>query len=762
MSPVPRRDLFKAAAVLSTAALAPATLAAPDEAHATRSGPASQPLNVIFIVLDDVGYADLGCFGSEIPTPAMDALAAGGLRYTNFRTTAMCSPTRAALLTGLNHHSADVGWLADVDSGRPGYRGTLSRNAATLAETLRANGWSTFLVGKWHLSNAEHEGSMSPTASWPGQRGFERCYWFHGHSSDYFKPANLYEGSEPADVADPDDYYTLDDFTDRAMAYIRTQKAQAPDKPFFLHLAYNGAHSPLQSRAEDRDAFGGRYEQGWDRVREARLAKQKALGVVPASTVLPPRNPDVAPWDDLPPKERRLYARYMEVYAGIVRRLDHNIGRLMRLLEEMRLSDDTLVVLLSDNGGSPEGGPQGTPNILATALGGSVPVDDALTMYEEMGGPDTLPHYPLGWAMASNTPFRHYKQQTFLGGVADPLIVRCPKRIPAEGGLRHQFVHVIDIYPTVLELLGLEAPSAIEGRPIKPVEGASFAPTFRNPGASPPRRSQYFELGGQRAMHLDGWRLVDLHERGSDYKAAKWRLYGPADINELEDVSALFPEKVQQLEAEWAKAAARYNVLPMDDRSLVAKLFSARMRAPPRPRWEILPPIEPIAAAVSPALAGRDHTIRIDIAHRRASDDGVLLAMGSIHWGFVLYIQDGRLAYESSLRPYGWRMASKARVPAGESRVQYVQTMTERPFNGRGALYIDDVKVAETGPSRMLFGVGYDGLSIGRDAGAPVSRRYRAPFAFRGEISRVVIDIDPRPPTPDEMRRVIQLLRNSG
>jgi arylsulfatase len=715
--------------------------------------------NVIFMVLDDVGFSDLGCYGSEIPTPNFDRLAAGGLQYTNFRTTAMCSPTRASLLTGLNHHSAGMGWLADIDTGFPGYRGDLTHEAATMAEFLREHGWNTYLSGKWHINAAASESFTGPTRNWPCERGFQHSYWFMGHSTDYFHPSEMYEGSEPIEVGGTPDYYSTDDFADRALDYVRTQHAQSPNRPFFLHLAFNGAHSPLQCRAEDRDFFKGRYAEGWDKVREQRLARQKALGIAPPETVLPPRNPGIKAWDELTPKERRLFARYMEVYAGMIRRLDYNAGRLMDELETMGLLDNTLIFVISDNGASGEGTPEGTPNVFGSAFGSTFSIDEASALYDEMGGPDTVPHYPMGWAMASNTPFKMYKQYTFLGGIADPLLVHWPKGLQAKGQLRKQFVHVCDIYPTVLDVLGLEPLKSFQGRAMKPIEGASFRSSFVDPAAAAPRSTQYFELGGQRAIYADGWHAVTLHPRGAPYENDKWELYHHAqDFNEVNDLAASMPEKVRELEAAWLEAAQRHAVLPLDDRNVIVKLLAGRQREAPRPHWEIRPPIKRLTAAASPPVAGRDHTIAVEL-ERRAGDDGVLVAYGSIHWGFVLYVQDNRLVYEFSLRPYSKRMVSDIPMPTGKLTVKYVQTMVDRPFKGKGALFIGDRQVAEMASDRMLFGTSYEGMEIGRDAAAPVSRAYQQPFAFKGHIEKVSIDLDISPPSPDEMKRFMQLIQ---
>ena len=484
----------------------------PSYAGGVRAKPGSP--NIVVIILDDVGFSDIGAYGSEIRTPQMDRLAGAGLRYTNFRTCAMCSPTRAALMTGLNHHSAGMGWLADLDAGYPGYRGDLTLEAATLAEVLRDTGWATMHVGKWHVNSAASNGANGPYHNWPTNRGFERAYWFQGHSTDYFRPAELIDGVAPVEPPDRPDYLVTEDLTDRAIAYVRTQKTLAPDKPFYLQIAYPTAHSPLQCRARDRDAYKGAYDAGWDVVRAARLERQRALGVVPQTTQLPPLSPGADAWNTLDATQKRVYARYMEVYAGAISSVDEQIGRFLDALDDIGERDNTLIIIFSDNGGSAEGTPTGTPNVFAAAFGRPVPVDEAAKLYDVMGQDPTFPHYPIGWTCVSNTPFRMYKQYAHLGGVADPLIVSWPKGITTTGESRHPFVHVIDLYPTILETAGVTRPDVYRGRKLKPIEGASFAGTFAD-AAAVTSTEQYFELGGQRG-YLDGnWRLTTRHERGT-------------------------------------------------------------------------------------------------------------------------------------------------------------------------------------------------------------------------------------------------------
>ena len=723
--------------------------------------PAGAP-NIIVVILDDVGFADLGCYGGEIATPSFDALAADGLRYAKFRTCAMCSPTRASLLTGLNHHSAGMGWLADIDSGYPGYRGEVPTEVAMLPEVLRGAGYATFLSGKWHLLNAGNTSIAGPFTNWPTSRGFDRAYWYQGHSSDYFKPGELFEGNAPVDTPQTPDYYLSDDLTTRAMTYIRTQTAVAPDKPFYLQLAFSGAHSPLQAPAADSAKYAGKYDAGWDVVRAARLAKQKKLGVVPSDTKLPPLSFGAKPWAELTPVEQKAFARYMEVYAATVTGLDTNLGRLMATLDQLGIRDNTMIVVMSDNGGSPEGTDDGTPNVFASAYGRPVPVAQAAAMHDIMGTDATFPHYPRGWACVSNTPFRLYKQYAHLGGVSDPLIISWPKKIAAQGEVRSQFVHVVDLYPTLLEAAGVARPANWQGKPLKPLEGKSIVPTFASAGA-PTRTSQYYELGGNRAYEEGNWRLVTRHTRGSSFDSDKWELYDTSrEINELTDLAAAHPDKVKEMVGKWEAAARKYQVYPLDDRALIVKLSQDKLRSA-RKQWDIRPPIDRLGHDASPAVCGASHSIEFDIDRPAGkAGDGVLLAHGSHHAGYVIWIDKGRLIYETALLPWREAIVADRLLPTGRIKLRYVQKMTARPFDGSGSLFINGTEVATHKFERCLLAPGYDPFSIGSDIGNQVSAGYTGSNPFGGSIHRVLIDIDTSPIGPIDTMNFLKSTGNMG
>ncbi len=714
--------------------------------------------NIVVIVLDDVGFSDIGAFGGEIRTPIMDGLVAKGLRYTNFRTCAMCSPTRAALMTGLNHHSAGMGWLADLDAGYPGYRGDLTQDVATVAEVLRDAGYATLHVGKWHVNVASSNGANGPYTNWPTSRGFDRAYWFQGHSTDFFRPSEMMDGVSPVEPPEKHDFYATEDLTDRAIAYVRTSKTLDPDKPFYMQLCYPTAHSPLQARGRERDAYKGAYDAGWDAIRAARLEKQRKLKIVPETTQLPPMSPGADSWDTLDATSKKVYSRYMEIYAAMMTNVDAQIGRLMQSLEEIGQADNTLVMIFSDNGGSPEGTDVGTPNVFAAAFGRPVPVEEAARLYDVMGEDPTFPHYPIGWSCVSNTPFRMYKQYTHLGGVADPLIVSWPKGIAARGETRDRFVHVIDLYPTILEAAGVARPEAWRGRKMKPLEGASIAATFRD-AAAKTRSEQYFELGGQRA-YLDGnYRLVTRHERGTPFEEDRWELYDLSkDFNEMNDLAPTMPDKVRELVGKWNAAAEKHGVYPLDDRNVVIKISQDRLRRGLRRQWVFVPPMERLSAHVSPSVGGFDHEITAVIVRENGKGDGVILACGSQPAGYVLHVTGGKLYYEQSLFPWRDRVESPAELPEGEVTVKYVQKMTARPFEGSGSLWVNGTKVAEHEFVHTIAGTSYDGFSLGADLGNRVSMLYRPPHAFQGRIVKVTIDVDTTPFTTIEQMRFVNKL----
>jgi arylsulfatase len=513
---------------------------------APAAAPSTAP-NVVFIVLDDVGFSDLGCFGSEIATPRMDALAAGGLRYNNFHVTAMCSPTRACLLTGRNAHSVGVGAIAEWSTGFPGYQGRISKQAATIAEMLAENSYGTYAIGKWHLSNLANYGVAGPHEHWPLGRGFSRWYGFLGGYVDHWNP-DLHEDNHPVRHEPRDGYHLSEDLVDHAIGQVRDHVTAARDRPFFTYLAFGAAHWPHHVPPDYIARYAGRYDAGWDVLREARLAKQKALGIVPSNTSLSPRNPGVAAWDTLSDDERKVSTRLQETYAAFMEHTDTQIGRFIDYLASIGRLDDTAIVLLSDNGAGGEGGPTGAVSIRKHVLTEKETTGYALARLETIGSETSFPHYPFGWAQVSNTPLKWYKKNTHGGGIRAPLIVHWPSRIKAAGEIRSQYHHVIDIVPTLLEAGGMKAPSIYNGVKQLPMHGTSMAYTFADASAPTRKISQHFEIVGDRAIWHQGWKAVARHSKGDDFDTDRWELFKlDEDFAEINDLAP----SIQNLSKSW-------------------------------------------------------------------------------------------------------------------------------------------------------------------------------------------------------------------
>ncbi|MGE3619092.1 MAG: arylsulfatase [Acidimicrobiia bacterium] len=615
---------------------------------------------MVVVLADDLGFSDLGCYGSEISTPNLDAMAGRGLRYGNFHVTPLCSPTRAALMTGRNSHAAGMGYVANVDPGFPGYASELPAEQPSLAEVFRANGYSTFMVGKWHLAKDSDLSEAADRSSWPLQRGFDQYYGFLEALTNLHHPHRLYEGNSVVQVDRyPDGYYLTDDLTDRAVRMIRETKAANPSRPFFLYFAHAAVHAPLHVKDSDKSKYRGRYGIGWDRLREQRLARQIELGVVPPGTGLPPRNSepgeDVAAWDSLSDRERTLFARYMELYAAMVETIDHSVGRVRDALDQLGELDNTLFLFTSDNGASREGRDKGRPAWYVARAGqdtspGDQPdhlVDEGLARLDELGGPTTWPHYPRGWAMACNTPFRLYKVTTFAGGHQVPMILSWPARIDGRGQVvRRQYTHVTDVLPTLVDLLGLDLPTERNGLTARPLAGSSFAASVQDPRAPVAHGEQYFECVGNRAFHRDGWTAITFRQPGVPFSAERWQLYHVAeDPNELHDLADQHPDKVAELAQAWEHAAWANQVFPLHEGSGIKDWTRPprddRMSSPVRiPAGT--PTLERYRA--SQLISGRSFRITVDWDHR-PGDQGVLVAHGGQEGGYVLYVEDDTLHF---------------------------------------------------------------------------------------------------------------------
>ena len=702
------------------------------------SAPAGAP-NVIYIVFDDMGFADLGCYGSEIGTPHIDALAAGGLRYTNFHTTALCSPTRAALLTGRNHHSVGMGGLADWDLGFPGMRGRISRSAGTLAEMLRAQGYNTFATGKWHLTPTFETSPAGPFDQWPLQRGFDRFYGFLEGETNQFHP-ELTLDNHHIEAPDREGYHLSEDIVDTSIGFIRAQQMVTPDKPFFLYLCLGAQHAPHHAPASFIDKYVPVFEKGWDLTRSERLARQKAMGIVPADTLLPERNAGVKAWDSLSDDERRLAVKLQAAFAGMLEHADLQIGRLLDYLAQAGKLDNTVIALISDNGASQEGSPFGTVNALRYFNGVRDTLAENLAHIDEIGQGHLNNNYPLGWAMAGNTPLKRYKQNTHGGGVRDPLILHYPKRITDRGGIRHQFHHVCDITPTVLELTGVAPPEAIAGVTQQPIEGTSLAYSFAAPMAPTRKRTQYFEMLGHRGIWHDGWKAVTWHRPGTSFDADQWELYHlDSDFNEMNDLAAEQPARLQEMVRRWFSEAGACQVLPMND-TLNRFVSSNPYSVAARRHWELLPGCGRIAQAAAPDIRNRSYRITAHVEMPAGGASGVLIAQGDWCGGYALYLQDGHLVHDYNFVNRHHIVRSTRPVPAGRCELAYEMTKTGE-YRGEGTLLINGERCGTVAlPQTYRAQSSFIGLEIGR-APKPSVGEFEAPFAFSGVLHKVVFEL---------------------
>jgi arylsulfatase A-like enzyme len=700
--------------------------------------PAGAP-NIVFIVLDDVGYSDLGCYGSEITTPHIDRLAGNGVRYSNFHVTSMCSPTRACLLTGRNAHAVGMGIIAEWSSGYPGYRGRVTHRAATLPEVLRDHAFATYAVGKWHLTNVADYGAAGPQDHWPLGRGFARWYGFHGALADHWNP-ELYQDNRPIHVPPRGTYHLSTDLVAHAIGDIRDHVTSAPQRPFLLYLAFGACHWPHHVPREYIEKYQGRYDVGWDAIRAERLQRQLKLGIVPSGTRLAPLNPGVAAWAELSADVRRLGVRLQETYAAFLEHTDAEIGRLIDFIASIGRLEETLVVLLSDNGASAEGGPTGAINLRKHMVYEKEHPTVGLARLDDIGSERAFNHYPTGWAQVSNTPLKWYKKNTHGGGIRAPLIVHWPQRITARGAIRTQFHHVIDVAPTIYEALRIRAPTEYRGVPQLPVHGVSMGYTFDSD--EPTRKHvQYFELLGDRAIWQRGWKAVTRHPKGTSFESDRWELYHlDRDFAELDDLADKQPEKLREMIELWWSQASENGVLPLDDRDW--ERAAERLRMHTRTRFEYQGDMARIDRLSAPDISDRSYIVTAEFEQDGPGVQGVILAWGSRFGGFVLYIKDGQLCYEyvySESIQHTLR-AAFAPPPGGSA----VELSFERvsPEAGRAVLRINGavagrLDIPRTWPTHGTTA----GLTCGMDAGAPVSESYERPFRFTGRSLRVTVDL---------------------
>ena len=708
--------------------------------------PPREAPNIVLIVLDDTGFAHLGCYGSTIETPNIDALAAGGLRYTGFHTTALCSPSRACLLTGRNHHAIGMRSVSNFDTGFPHMRGGITPRAATLPQLLRAHGYATYAIGKWHLAPMRDCSAAGPHTDWPLQKGFDRFYGFLQGEADQFSPELTEDNHHIDPPARPEEGYHLsEDLVDRATGMVRDLRSVRPDRPFFLYLAFGAMHSPHQSPRAYREKYRGRFDEGWDAARERWFARQLESGIVPAGTTLAGRNPGVRAWSELSENERRFAARLQEAFAGMLDHTDAQIGRLIDFLRAQGLLDDTLLILCSDNGASQEGGPWGVLDEWSFFNLQREDIDDIVARrLDDIGGPHSHSNIPWGWAQAGNTPLRWYKQNTYGGGVRDALIVHWPARIADGGGIRRQFCHAIDVPATVLDVTGIAMPQQFLGEEQIPLHGRSLVPTWDDASAPTPRARQYFEMGGHRGLYEDGWKAVTYHEKGRPFDDDAWALYRlDEDFSECHDLSGEQPAKLRELIDAWWVEAGLNDVLPLDDRNI--ELFGGTPRpGTPHARDEYvyLPPISHIPADAAPALGGRSWAITCEVVVPPGGAEGVLYARGSHNVGQVFFLKDGALVFDYNALGAHQRAAAAVDLAPGahELSARFVREGNV----GTLTIAADGADLASVAIPRIIRMMGSTGVDVGCDRLSTVVDDYEGPFAFTGELRKVTFRIEGR------------------
>ena len=728
--------------------------------------------NIVFVLVDDVGFSDIGCFGSEINTPHLDRLAAEGVRFTNFHVNPMCSPTRASLLTGLNAHAAGMGHIAQDDPGFPGYRAEIASNVATAAEILRGEGYATLMVGKWHLCRDADMSSGGPQHGWPCQRGFDRYYGILEAFTNLHQPHRLVEDNHVVEIDQfPDGYFLTDDLTERAIRMIRDRAASRPGQPFFLYMAHPAAHAPLVAKAEDIARYRDAYDGGWDEIRTSRHARQLELGIIPPGTPLPARNSepgdDVGAWDDLTDDQRTVYARYMAVYAAMVDEIDQSVGRLREALEETGEWENTILVFLSDNGASREGESTGTTNYFGH-LGFGDPLDREpkdLARLDDIGGPQTMTHYPRGWAMASNTPFRLYKRNTHAGGHQVPCVWSWPKGLGAcAGEIRTQYGHCIDVLPTVLALAGIEIPTERNGAALKPMNGASMVGVLHDAHHGEVREEQYYEMEGHRGFYRDGWEVVTNRTPRTKFTDADWELYDlRADPVEINDLAATQPERVAALSAGFHQAAIANQVYPLDEGSgwrWLARPPKDEVFHEPVTIWAGTPTLERIRSGS--LVWQRTCVVTADITHHEGAE-GVLVSHGDQGGGYSLEVISGELWFV-----HNDGHGSTQRVSAGalDTGRHTVALTLGGPGGGRWvvAIAIDgEPRLADVERAMLWPMAPFTGISVGIDRGSPVDwQRYEqsGPFPYSGTVRSV--RYEPGELAPDAGARFVEFVRDIG
>lgn len=745
--------------------------------YAAPTAPEGAP-NVLYLVWDDTGIATWDCFGGLVEMPAMSRIAERGLRLSQFHTTALCSPTRASLLTGRNATTVGMATIEEFTDGFPNCSGRIPFDTALLSEVLAENGWNTYCVGKWHLTPLEESNLAATKRHWPLSRGFERFYGFMGGETDQWYPDLVYDNHPVEPPATPEDGYHLSkDIADKTIEFIRDAKVIAPDKPWFSYVCPGAGHAPHHVFKEWADKYAGTFDMGYELYREIVLENQKKLGIVPSDTELSPVNPyldvkgpngepwplqdTVRPWDSLNDEEKRLFSRMAEVFAGFLSYTDDQIGRVLDYLEESGQLDNTIIVVISDNGASGEGGPNGSVNEVKFFNGYIDTVEESLRFYDNLGGTETYNHYPIGWAMAFNTPYKLYKRYaSHEGGIADTAIISWPNGIAAHGEVRDTYVNVSDITPTIYDLLGITPPDTVKGIAQKPLDGISFTAALKDPAAGTGKDTQFYTMLGTRGIWHKGWFANTVHAATpsgwSHFDKDRWELFHiESDRSQCHDLADTHPEKLEELKQLWFDEAAKYNGLPLADLNILETLTRWRpYLVGERKSFIYYPNTADLGIGAAVDIRGQSFSILAEVTADSGAE-GVIFKQGGAHGGHVLFIQDGKLHYiYNFMGEKEQKVSSADAVPPGAHVLgaRFAKTGTVAGSHtplGDVTLFIDEQAVGSLSAVEIhpgTFGLAGASLSIGRNSGSAVSSDYKAPYAFTGgTIAQVVVDISGEP-----------------
>jgi arylsulfatase A-like enzyme len=714
--------------------------------------------NILLILLDDVGFGQFSTFGGGVPSPNIDKLAAHGLRYTRFHTTALCSPTRAALLTGRDHHVAGTGVITELATGYDGYTGIIPKSAGTVSEILRQNGYATAWIGKNHNTPAWETSEVGPFDHWPSGLGFDYFYGFNSGDTSQFEPV-LFENKNRVSRSTDPNYHLSHDLADHAIAWMQREKAIDPARPFFLYVAPAATHAPHHAPKEWIDKFKGQFDMGWDKYREQTLERQKRLGVVPSDTKLTARPDSLAAWDSLSADQKRLYSRMMEVFAAFGAHIDFEMGRVLDAVAALPDADNTLIIyILGDNGASAEGGLDGMTNEIAGFNGVFEPIEGELKVIDELGGPKHYNHFPAAWAHAMDTPFQWTKQiASHFGGTRNPLVISWPAKIKERGGVRTQFHHVTDIMPTILEVAGIRVPDMLNGVAQKPIEGVSMVYSFNDPKAPDRRKSQIFELVSNRGMYQNGWMASSLAylpwaatRTGYDPDKAKWELYHvDQDFSQADDLATKNPDKLKELVDLWWAEAARHDVLPLDWRSverLSEQITGRPSLASDRKTFIYNTPLVALPEGSAPDLKNKSFTITAEVEIPSNGGDGMIFTQGGITAGWGFYLLKGKLVgLHNYIGLQRYRAVSTENVPTGKCTLTF-----DFKYDGGGMSKGGTITLLangkKLGESRVEKTAGfkyslYEGQDIGEDSGSPVDFDYTPPFKFNGKIQKLTLEL---------------------